>query len=106
MADIDKTIANVKKIIALGMTLEDALEDNKITLDEWGKLAWKGAGLGSILKDWDELAEEINDLDEQEMETIVKTISEELDLDNDHLEEILEKGFEAIRHLVDFVRAF
>ena len=105
-------IEKIKNALISSITLGEKIEKN---LSDDGKLSWAEAlsigvsSVGDIVKiaqSAKEIKAEFLDLDESEKQEIKEIISNELDLENDKLENIIEKAFDFLNALDSLIRAF
>lgn len=92
----------LKWAIGFGMKFEDALEDGKISMTEWFGLGLKATGIVGVIKNATEAWDEFEDLNEEERIEVVNFVQTELDLENDQVEEYIEKAFELLVSLALF----
>ena len=83
--------------IGLGEKIEKALaDDGKITWNELFSFIPVLTGVPAVIKAAPQLLDEFKDLSEAEKAELHDWLVTELDLDNDKLEEYIEKGFELL----------
>jgi hypothetical protein len=103
---IDKLKKAIAAIIGLGVTVNQALADDKITAIEWGKISFKGVALAVALKDIKGLKLELKDLTEEEKDEIIAYVNEMFDIENDAIEATIEEAFAILfRFATSFLKA-
>ena len=105
-------IDNLKKAIVAVINLGEKIEKN---LSDDGKISLAEAlGIGTssfgdvvkIIKSGHEIKDEFLDLDDQEREELIDIVKEELDLENDKIENIIEKSVEFLVQLEELIQSF
>jgi hypothetical protein len=95
----------VVSVCKLGMDIEKHYnDDNKISLGEAGVIAVENMhGIISIARNAGEIAEQIKEVDKDELKVLIEN---ELELQNENLEEIIEKGISLIVDIYNFSMLF
>ncbi len=93
---IEKLKKAIGAVIGLGTTVTESLEDDKISVSEWGKISFKSISLALALKDFKLLKIEFKDLTDAEKEEIITYVNENFDLPNDATEAMIEEAFEIL----------
>ncbi len=99
MQGIEKISKVITGVIKLGMTLEDKLNDGKLTWVERMELIQELKFVPNAILNYRELISEFQDLDLDEIDELNELIARELDLDNDKAEEVIENAFEVLTGL-------
>lgn len=99
MQGIEKLSKVITGVIKLGMTLEDKLNDGKLTWVERFELIKELKFVPDAIINYRELVSEFRDLDFDEIEQLNDLIASELDLDNDRVEEVIENAIEVLTTL-------
>ena len=110
---VENIIVVMEAAIAVGMDIADALEDGKFGWADTIGLAKNIPDVVSAAKAAKELPDELRDLDDEERDEIVAYFADKFDLDNDELEEKLERVFSVavglageVVEIIDLVKAF
>lgn len=94
--------------INFGESIEKNLDDGKITLAEaLGIGAGHFGDIVRVLKNGTKIKAEFLDLDESERLELVELVKDELDLNNEHIEVIIEKAIEmllSIEGLINYLK--
>jgi len=97
-------IENVKKFIAfgvgLGMSFEDALKDGKITLKDYVLFVDDVMKIPGIVGGAKHLKEELTDFTPEERAELIVWFKDEFDIENDKVEEVIEKAIDAATGMV------
>ena len=102
-------IENLKVAIVAAINLGEKIEknladDGKITLIEaFGIGASSFGDVVKVIRSGNDILDEYNDLEDDEWTELVELVKDELDLENDRLEEIIEKAVEFLSQLDDLV---
>ncbi len=84
----------LKAIIELGESLENALEDGKVSLAEAVSIAVDAVpDIIGVYQSASDLKAEYKDLSDAEGEELITYAAEELNLESDKVEEVIEKAF-------------
>jgi hypothetical protein len=86
----------LQTIISTSMSVDKALEDNRISPLEWAQIAIKSIGFWKAIKNIDQLKEEFVSLTPDEKMDLSDYVAKNLDLRNENLEETIEKLFESL----------
>ncbi|MFW6377328.1 MAG: hypothetical protein ACOCZ5_01655 [bacterium] len=98
---------SLRKVIKLGMTIKKALEDDgKISFFEAVGMLQPLFEMRSIIRDFDMIKAEHDDLSSDEREYIINYFNKEFNLSNKHLEHIIESAFEAMVAIDKFIAKF
>lgn len=81
-------------IINTSMTIDQALEDNRISPLEWAQIAIKSIGFWKVIKEFETIKEEIASLNQEEKTDLINFVQKQFDLRDDKLEETVENLFE------------
>jgi len=103
MLGIEKLKDTCVTLINIGEGLDSRLEDGKLSIMEIATLLPKLWGIKNIITDAAEIWAEMVDLDPLEQRELGELIAEELDLNNDNLEEIVNKCVEILYSIKDLV---
>ncbi len=103
MLGIEKLKDTCVTLINIGEGLDSRLEDGKLSIMEIATLIPKLWGIKNIITDAAEIWAEMVDLDPLEQKELGELIAEELDLNNDNLEEIVNKCVEILYSIKDLV---
>ena len=107
MHGIEKLKEACLLVINLAEGFESKLEDGKLTVWEALGIAGKNAkDVLNVIRNAKGIKAEFLDLDDQEKEELIAYIKSELDLENDKLEEIVEKSIEWIDATANLIEAF
>lgn len=106
MAGIDQLKAAVKLAVNLGEGVEAATADGKIEVAEVAQWVVDLIPIIQVIQERELLVEEIRDLDIDEIDELVEYAKEELNLENDNVEEVIEKVLDAIVIVVELVQLF
>ncbi len=105
-------IENLKAVALFGINLAESLdkklEDGKINLFEGIGLLKDLKDIPDVIKAAPAAVEELKDLDQDEREELVALVQNELDLRNDNVEKLVERGINLtseIAGLIEDVRA-
>ena len=96
----------LKFVVSLGMALDKALVDKKFELHEVALFMGPMMLAGDAFTGLETLGEEIKDLSVEEAHELVEFVKVELKLENDKVEEIVEKALELGANLYGFVKLF
>ena len=88
-----KTIINVSEITS------EALDDGKISVIEGANIAFAAVGFVGVIKTIPEIIAEYKALSDEQITELTEWFSEEFDITNNHIEEIIETVFEALLNL-------
>lgn len=102
MLGTEKIKTALLSVILLGMELDKALKDKKITLLEGIGMIPEIKDVYLALKNWDDIIDEYDDLDEEELVEINSFFATELDITNDRVEVIIESAFELLIAISEF----
>jgi hypothetical protein len=80
-------------LIATTMSIDKALNDNHITPLEWAQIAIKSIGFWRVVKDFEEIKQQIASLTPDDKTELLQFVQSEFDLRNDDLEQTIEKAF-------------
>lgn len=80
-------------LIATTMSIDKALNDNRITPLEWAQIAIKSIGFWRVVKDFEEIKQQIASLTPADKTELLQFVQSEFDLRNDDLELTIEKIF-------------
>ncbi len=100
-------IENLKEAVLFGAQLgngfEKALEDGKISFGEGFGLTLKMLKGFNVVEDREEILREFVDMDLAEKQELERFVADQLDLKNDHTEEIVEKSLTAVIGILDLI---
>lgn len=104
-------IDNLKKaclaICKLAMKTDKALEDGRVTKLEYLGIAISGIKhLPFVFTHGSEIRKELEDLDPQELHEVIKYVNSTLDLREDKIKDIIEKGLLAVEAIIVFIKEF
>lgn len=94
----------LKFSISLGMAIEKATADKKINIMDLPYFFSPIMAAQDAFVGIDKIKEEIQSLDNEKIAELKKYIQEELDLENDKLEQIIEKGLNLMVEIFDLVK--
>ena len=103
---IKETKELLKFVIDFGEAIETALADKKFEIAELSLLIAPLMQVGPAFEGIDKLGGEMKDLTEAEMAELKAYVEDELDLKNDNLEEIIERGLGLAITIYSFVKLF
>ena len=103
MEDLKKVL---KFGIELGESLEMALDDGKLGVEDFATLIKPLMGAPSAMSSIKAAVEEIKHLDAVKMDELQKYVEQELDLKNDKIEAVIEKSVKAVEMLFELVELF
>lgn len=107
MLGTEKLVDGLFFIIKFGESLNNKLEDNKITFWEGFSLVFTaGKGMIKTIRNAPDIIDEYNDLDQEEKREIFEKVKTELNIPANKLRETIEVGIDTIVGLSKFVRIF
>jgi hypothetical protein len=86
----------LKVLINTSMTLDNALEDKRITPLEWAQIAIKSISFWKVIKNIEPIKLEMKTLTDQSRTELQQWVEEEFDLRNENLEKQIELIFAAL----------
>ena len=103
-------IENLKEVALFGINLAESvdkkLEDGKIGVFEGLDLLKDLKKLPKLIKAAPNAVDELKDLDADERKELVELVQKELDLRNDKVEQMVEKGIAAMANIAGLVDDF
>ncbi|MDA3943275.1 MAG: hypothetical protein PF694_07015 [Bacteroidetes bacterium] len=81
-----------KAIINTAMTINKALEDKRISALEWAQIAIKSIGFWRVIKNIEPIRQEFQSLTPEDKAELAQWATQNFDLRNDQLEEIIKKA--------------
>lgn len=103
MAGIENLKNGLGSLIEFGIALEQALADNKIKFFEAIGLITNLIQLAPAIANFKQIEMEYRDIDEAEWTELYQYFVSKFDLENDRLEAIIEKAFEMLYSIEDFI---
>ena len=92
-------------LISTTMTVDKALGDKNITPLEWAQIAIKSIGFWRIVKNIEPIRIELESLSEEGRADLTIWAEKEFDLQNDHLEQTIEKMFQVMLEIASVILA-
>lgn len=106
MTGIDKIKSGLGDVISIYQTVKEALEDKKVSLWEGIEIGTKSIKLFKIVKDFQEIKEELYDLSDEERDELTAYFAEKLEMNNEKMEYIIECAFTWILDGIEFFESF
>ena len=92
-------------LITTSMTVDKAMEDKNITPLEWAQIAIKSIGFWRIVKNIEPIRIDLESLSAQERTDLTLWAEKEFDLQNNNLEQTIEKLFQVIIEIASVILA-
>jgi hypothetical protein len=92
-------------LITTSMTVDKAMEDKNITPLEWAQIAIKSIGFWRVVKNIEPIRIELESLSTQGRTDLTLWAEKEFDLQNDNLEQTIEKLFQVIIEIASVILA-
>jgi len=106
MLGIESLKKAAKAAVKFGVKLEDYLDDKKLSFMEGVNLAISTApDAFALVQDASNIKAEYLDLVDSERQELVDYVVAELDLENDQIEEVVEKAFDFLVSIDELVQA-
>ena len=93
-------------LIATAMSIDKALDDNRITPLEWAQIAIKSIGFWRLVKNFDAIRHEFAALTPADKTALVQFVQTEFNLRNDDIEQTIEKAFAVLLELSAVISFF
>lgn len=87
-------------------TTDSLQDDGKIDIGEGLSIAYSAVGLIKVSKNFKEIIDEYKNLTAEQKEELTEWFAEEFDIENDNVEEIVERVFSIVLNLGELINAF
>ena len=101
---IDKILASLLAAVHIANTVDESLEDQRITPVEWGQISLTGFQFAWTLVKIKEIRAQFLDLDQEEKDQLITALAAELDLTNEKAEILVEKIFMILLQLSSLLK--
>lgn len=106
VTDVKELKEMLKFVIEFGEAIELAMADKKFEIAELALLMGPLMQVGAAFEGLDKIGGELKDLSAVEMAELKTFVEDELDLKNDKIEEVIERGLGMAVVIYDFVKLF